>query len=297
MITAVGLDVDATMIRFLERAIAEELPVRFVNLRAAVRGEWHFDLPPAAPAELRFADVHCRLDPGDSYYCRLIDLSSSAETSRERKRWRALVRAFDLWLSAVPGVVANRPSAGHDNSSKPLHGAALAAFDFRVPDTITSSSPERLLAFAADGPTISKAVCGVRADSALVSEEQLRGFQPEQGPILLQRYVAGADARIHVVGDSLVAQRIVSGGVDYRRDADFDDLERFDPPDELAQQLIRTTKALDLEFAGWDFKIDAAGDYWCLEVNPMPGYNPYDHRCDGAISSLLLGRLAGGRLT
>jgi D-alanine-D-alanine ligase-like ATP-grasp enzyme len=51
---------------------------------------------------------------------------------------------------------------------------------------------------------------------------------------------------------------------------------------------VRASNAMGMAFTGWDFKIDAAGQYWCLEVNPMPGYGCYDRRCDGAISTELL---------
>lgn len=294
MITVIGLDVDSTLVRLLEQCLVREVPVQFVNLRAAVRGDWCFELPPASSAVLSFADITCTLSPDGAYYCRLTDLSSLTEAEQERRQWAALLRALDLWLSAVPGVVVNRPNAGHDNSSKPLHEATLTGLGFRVPDSITTSSLDRLLEFVARGPSISKAVCGVRADSMMVAEEDLAAFRPEQGPVHVQRYVPGADVRIHVIGETLVAQRIDSHCVDYRRQGDFDDLVRFDPPDELCEMLVRSTRELGLEFAGWDFKVDDHGQYWCLEVNPMPGYRPYDLRCDAAISMMLLGHLRAG---
>jgi glutathione synthase/RimK-type ligase-like ATP-grasp enzyme len=88
-----------------------------------------------------------------------------------------------------------------------------------------------------------------------------------------------------------VAQRSDTDAIDYRREGGIESLVTFTPPAELSQFLIDATRKIGLEFAGWDFKLDADGKYWCLEVNPMPGYSPYDERCDGAISRALYDHL------
>jgi D-alanine-D-alanine ligase-like ATP-grasp enzyme len=65
----------------------------------------------------------------------------------------------------------------------------------------------------------------------------------------------------------------------------------FDPPVALRDLLVEGTRALSLELAGWDFKIENGDTYWCLEANPMPGFSPYDNLCDGAISRAVLRHL------
>jgi len=293
MITVIGLDVDPVIVRFLEVTLEGDDDVRFVNLRAVVHGRWQLSVPPrAAPAVLCYADRRDELDPDGSYYCRLTDLSSKVADRAERRQWRALIPALDLWLRAAPGMVVNRSNAGSDNSSKPLHEVTLAGFGFNVPDGITTSSARHIREFIAAGPTISKPVCGVRASAALVTAADFESFRPEQGPVHLQRHVPGADARIHVVGESVIAQRLETTAADYRQGGDFDDLTTFDPPDDIVRLVVRATKAIGLEFAGWDFRVGRDDTYWCLEVNPMPGYSPYDRRCDGAISHLLRDHLA-----
>lgn len=293
MITVIGLDVDPVVVRFLEVALQAGDHVRFINLRAAVRGRWQLSVPPqASPAVLSYADRRDELDPNGSYYCRLTDLSSQLADQAERRQWRALIPALDMWLRAVPGMVVNRSNVGSDNASKPLHEATLVGLGFNVPDGITTSSPQRIREFVAAGPTISKAVCGVRASAVLVTMADIEGFRPEQGPIHLQRQVPGSDARIHVVGESVIAQRLETTAADYREGGNFDNLTIFDPPDDIVSLVVSATKAIGLEFAGWDFRIGDDDTYWSLEVNPMPGYSPYDRRCDGAISRLLLGHLS-----
>ncbi len=50
MIVAIGLDVDEPFARFVEGAVAAEVPLRLVNLRAAVEGDWRFEVPARRPA-------------------------------------------------------------------------------------------------------------------------------------------------------------------------------------------------------------------------------------------------------
>jgi hypothetical protein len=292
MIVAIGVDVDDTFATFVQNALDAGTEPRCVNLRVAVDGAWRFDLPAKGPARLLYDGEEIFLSPDDAYFCRLIDLSSGAAPP-VAKRWQGLMAGLRAWLEAAPGRVANRPSGGLHNSSKPLHEAILRGFGLSVPESITSSDPKALRDFARDGPTISKAVSGVRADTIMVTEEDLAAFDGAGGPVHLQRRVPGDDARIHVVGAQVVAQRVEAGAVDYRRDGALARMTVFDPPPALRDRLIESTAALGLAFAGWDFKIDAAGDYWCLEANPMPGYGPYDAHCDGAISRALREYLDG----
>ncbi len=57
----------------------------------------------------------------------------------------------------------------------------------------------------------------------------------------------------------------------------------------LAVKLISATSNLGLVFAGWDFKVSSEdGRVWCLEANPMPGYDGYDRRLGGAVTASLL---------
>jgi hypothetical protein len=294
MIVAIGVDVDETFAGFVDRALDAGVELQVLNLRAAVEGEWRFDVPVHGAARLHYGDVSTKLLPENAFYCRIIDLSSPARDQASAQRWQALIGGLQTWLDFVPGRVVNRWRGGSHNGSKPLHETVLRELGFRVPESITSSEVDELQRFVREGDTISKPVCGVRADAILVTEADFEEFEPFGGPVHLQRFVRGADARIHVVGDRLVAQRVSGGNVDYRRAGDIDEMEVFDPPPALRDLLVEGTRAIGLEFAGWDFKIDDDDVYWCLEANPMPGYSPYDTRCDGAISRELLLHLESG---
>jgi len=291
MIAAIGVDVDETFAKFVQRAMEAGVPLRVVNLRAAVEGTWRFDVPAESAATLDYSDEPIELRPEDSFYCRLIDLSSQVPDINLTLRWHALIGGLRTWLDSVPGLVVNRGLGGGSNSSKPLHEAVLRELGFQVPESVTSSDVDVLKQFVRESPAISKAVCGVRADTMEVSEDDFADFDPEGGPVHLQRLVTGDDARIHVVGDSLVAQRVAASTVDYRRSGGLKEMEVFTPSDEMQNLLFQGTRKLGLAFAGWDFKIDSDERYWCLEANPMPGYSPYDSRCDGAITRQLIAHL------
>ena len=295
MIVAIGLDVDEPLARFVEGAVAAKVPLRLVNLRAAVEGDWRFEVPARGPAVLVQDGQSIELQPDDAYFCRLIDLSSQSTDPQKIRRWHALLSGLRAWLADIPGPVVNRGLAGAHNSSKPLHETILQELGFRVPESITGCDVDELRRFTRDGPTVSKTVCGTRAQTIEITDADLEGFIPESGPIHLQRMVTGADARVHVVGDDIVAQRLSAGTVDYRRGGVMDDLEVFGLPERIRDLVIVGTRHIGLAFAGWDFKIDNDEQYWCLEVNPMPGYSPYDLRCDGAITRALL-RYLGAEL-
>jgi hypothetical protein len=295
MIVAIGLDVDEPFTRFVEGAVGAEVPLQLVNLRAAVEGDWRFEVPARGPAVLVQDGQAIELQPDNAYFCRLIDLSSQIADLLKSRRWHALLSGLRAWLADIPGPVINRGLAGAHNSSKPLHETILQELGFRVPESITGCDVEELRRFTRDGPTVSKTVCGTRAQTIVVSEADLEEFIPESGPIHLQRMVTGADARVHVVGDDIVAQRLSADTVDYRRGGVMDDLEVFELPERIRDLVIAGTRQIGLAFAGWDFKIDSDEQFWCLEVNPMPGYSPYDLRCDGAITRALL-RYLGAEL-
>jgi hypothetical protein len=289
MLMAIGIDSDPTLAHFVRAASAERVPIDLLNLRAAVDGDWRLPLGGGEAALFRFDDRTIELRPDDAVYCRLIDLSSVEGDRETRRRWRALIFGLAAWLEQADGIVVNRPGHAADNSAKPLHEAWLRAAGFDVASTLTSSNGPRLADFAARGATVAKSVAGVRADTRSVTPDSFADFDPSSGPVHLQRRIEGRDVRLHVVDEAVHGELIESDAVDYRTaTARF---MPFQPPAALAAQVVRATRSAGLLFAGWDFKLDCAGRFWCLEANPMPGYDGYDTRADGAISRSLVARL------
>lgn len=288
MIYAFGLRSDNTFAHFLAEAAARGMPVGAIDLRDAIEGEWVFPVGPAATAELSLSDRIIHLQPTDSFYCRVISLAGIESDLQRVRRWHGLCTGLLAWLNAIPGRVVNNGHGCNHNGSKPLHEAILSSNGFAVPASVTTSDPVEIKAFLDEGRTVSKAICGVRADTTEVTEADFVDFQPDGGPVHLQRLIEGDDARIHVVGTEVIAQRVTSHSIDYRKVGDISRLTEFVPEPAIAERVVRVSQAMKMALTGWDFKIDGAGRYWCLEVNPMPGYCSYDRRCGGAISTALL---------
>jgi glutathione synthase/RimK-type ligase-like ATP-grasp enzyme len=116
------------------------------------------------------------------------------------------------------------------------------------------------------------------------SREQIRVT-----PCLIQKLIIGDDVRIHVIDRACFAILIQSDAADYRYARGSVDFTPTDVPANIAKKCLRVTAALGLRFAGIDMKIcETTGRWYCLEVNPMPGYSGYDLRMSGIISEALI---------
>ncbi|WP_182903500.1 RimK family alpha-L-glutamate ligase [Microbispora sp. H10830] len=288
-IHAVGVSVDTTLRRFIERAVATGHEVVFVDLHQIVRHPWRFVLEPGDESAILHDDAGRALPlPRDGrYYARVVDLSPVLPAG-EGRAWRHLVDALLAYLDSIPGPVVNRPGAQSHNGTKPLHEWWLSARGFLVPASLTTSSPDRLRSFLSRrGPAIVKAVSGTRGVAQLVRPGDLADFEPAAGPVHLQEWIDGFDVRVHLVDGQAFAERIDSDSVDYREKDATTRHRAVDVPTTLVSLMDGAAKEMGLLFTGWDFRVDHAGRWWCLEVNPMPGYGSYDRRCAGAISAAL----------
>jgi hypothetical protein len=294
VIFAIGLTSDGTLAHFVGEAARRAAAVTTIDLHDVVAGgDWRLAIPDDGRSWLTAAGQRYDLDADGSYFCRIVDLSS-LENEDNQLRWQGLIAALTAWLDQAPGTVVNRPGVHSDNGCKPLHELNLNRHGFAVPESITSSDRDQLRAFAAVGPTIVKALSGVRADSRLVTRADFDSFDTVQGPVHLQRYIAGNDVRAHVCGSRVYSQEIISSAVDYRTAAEPQVTHApCDLPDGLVARMIDCTRHSCLAFAGWDFKVSEDRQFWCLEANPMPGYDWYDRRLDGAISGGLVDLLTG----
>lgn len=291
MIYAVGVDTDGTFIHFLKEATRQGVPVTAINLRAIVlKGDWQFCIPyEKCRSYVSVSNEKIELDPYGSYYCRPIDLSGVQSDPGLAGLWNSLIVGFNAWLDSIPGIVINRHQSHVHNGTKPYHEAFLLSNGFNVPPSITTSNKKLLLQFLKKGRTIIKACSGIRADSKLIGIKDLERYDPGMGPVHVQRYIEGDDVRVHLVGKKAHAEIIHSSLIDYRNLTEDSRIE-FAPheiPRPLIDNMIKTSSMMGLIFTGWDFKL-RNGTYWCLEANPMPGYDGYDRRCEGKITSSLI---------
>jgi hypothetical protein len=292
VIHAIGVDSDRTLVHFVAQAERFGVLVRPINLRAIAKsGKWRLAIPDDGYSFVTDGEEYIPLDPSSSFFCRLIDLSSVQRDKEGAGLWRNLINGLISWLEHIPGRVINRPGAHAHNFSKPLHEEFLCRSGFTVPKSLTSSNKQELLNFAHNSKVIIKTISGIRANSEVLDIERLeKEFAECRGPIHLQNFVPGGDIRAHVVADTVHSELICGDTADYRASRALSFCAHLLPM-ELENRVINATKDMGLSFAGWDFKLDANGTYWCLEANPMPGYDGYDRRLGGQITESLLQNL------
>jgi hypothetical protein len=284
-----GTKADPVLVHFAAHCVAADVAFAVLDLmEVAEAGEWRLSVPPD-DADVVSGSERVALPDLTGLYVRPIYLGT---TPRQRTRWWGLVEGMTAWMDEAEMPVVNRPGAHQLNSCKPAHYAWLAAHGLRVPPSLLTGDPARVRRFLADGRAVIKPVCGTRATTREIVPADLERMSATDGPVLVQRLIEGDDVRVHVVDEQTYGCRFSSSAIDYRSDRSADRIPIAIPAG-LAGLLVRATAEQGLAFAGWDFKVDAEGSYWCLECNPMPGYSFYDRVSGGAISEALV-RLLGG---
>jgi hypothetical protein len=200
-----------------------------------------------------------------------------------------------LLLQSVPCPVVNRPSGGRANASKPLQMAELSAAGLTVPRWVVTNRRELGTAFAAGCPrgVIYKATSGLRSRVQLVDDDLRLRFDAGTSPTVLQEYIPGRDVRIHTVGDRAFATEMVSSGIDYR----FESTTQYRPAtvdQVLAARCCDIAQAEGLLLAGFDFRVTPEGDWYCLEMNPVPSFLPYEMCSGEPIGDAVLDLFAAG---
>ena len=198
--------------------------------------------------------------------------------------------------SCAKAVVVNRPSAGRSNWSKPFQLRLIAAAGFTVPDTLVTTDPVAACAFLAEHKrVVYKSVSGVRSIVATLDPADAdRLHDVATGPVQFQRWIDGGDVRVHVVGDRWFATAVDSVVDDYRyasRDGADVAMAPTEIPSKLGKRLVALTQRMGLLVSGIDLRLTDSGEWFCLEVNPSPGFTFYEdatgQRVAEAIADLL----------
>jgi hypothetical protein len=181
-------------------------------------------------------------------------------------------------LDHAPFPVINRPAAGPSAGSKPYQMLWLTAAGFTVPRWLVTN--RRLVAAAFAGScrhgAVVKACSGLRSRVRRVDHELLARLDRPTAPVVIQEYVPGCDVRVHTVGCRVFATRIRAGGVDHRFESAGSELDALEAPPAVAHRCLATAAQEGLTLAGFDFRLDTDGRWWCLEMNPAPTFLPYE---------------------
>jgi glutathione synthase/RimK-type ligase-like ATP-grasp enzyme len=202
------------------------------------------------------------------------------------------------WLDITSARVVNRPAAMLPNSSKPYQLMQLMGCGFEVPDTLLTTDPQAAADFwERHGTVVYKAMSGVRSRVSRLTEGH-RERLPDVAvcPTMFQAYVPGADFRCHIVGDEVLACRIMSAADDYRDSAQDGPPEiraEMLPPD-IEEMCRLTAAAMGLLLAGLDLRRTPAGQWYCFEVNPSPAFTYYEQATSQPIAAAIARLLAIG---
>ncbi|NIE94705.1 hypothetical protein F3J09_29145 [Bacillus sp. Ab-1751] len=204
-------------------------------------------------------------------------------------------------LAFYPGVVINRPSRLSLNISKPLQMKAIAGSSNQTVKPIPTflSNVRTNIGTTPANETIVKSISYVRSKVVTLNDERLlHGEGALSCPIQMQPKLQGVCIRAHVCGEAVYAVRIDGEEVDYRY-AEKINMTEFELPQDVETWCLQAARSEGLELAGIDFIYEeAVGLFWCLEINPAPGYHWFEkHLVDSggvpSISRWLLQRLLG----
>jgi glutathione synthase/RimK-type ligase-like ATP-grasp enzyme len=281
--------------------LRSDAPLENVRQLLADRGTPHLFLdqasctrvtvqPVGARLALRVGDLEVPVQNLRGVYLRSYDLGDAVDAA-EHDRLARLSFGLREWAEAVPGHVrvVNRPSAGLSNHSKPRQSAVIERLGFAVPETLLTTDPDAAQAFVAQhGRVIVKSISGTRSIVRIVGPDDDLGAV-RWCPTQFQRFVAGVEYRVHVVGQRLFAHRIRSQSVDYRYGGFT--LEPADLPAPVAARCHALARALGLELAGIDLRFGSDGRWYCWEANTSPAYTSFDGP-DHEIASALADHLS-----
>jgi len=209
----------------------------------------------------------------------------------ERAAFIAERRAgIQYFLNCLPCVVANPPSSGRSNGSKPYQMRLLANAGFEVPKWVVTSEESVVREFARTcrHGAIYKSCSGLRSKVRPLDREVFQRLRDGTTPVVVQEYIKGKDVRVHVVRRRCLATEVISNGIDYRFETEGNEFRSTSAPDPIEELCSTVAEAEGLTIAGFDFRVTADGRWYCLEVNPVPTFLPYEMATGQPIADALL---------
>jgi glutathione synthase/RimK-type ligase-like ATP-grasp enzyme len=277
------------------------VPSLFLDQRAAAQTTLRMEVGAGITGVLTVFDQTVQLQDIHAIYPRPHELTSFASTVEEIRGGHAaaLHAALSVWLDVTPAFVLNRPAAMTLNASKPYQAAMIEAAGFRTPPTLLTTDPDAAVRFRdRHGTIIYKSISAMRSIVArLRAEDGARLRDVTWCPTQFQRRIGGFEVRVHVVGDSVFASRVISDADDYRYASltgqDMD-IVSFELPAEIAFLCRKVTTALGYVIAGIDLRCED-DEWYCFEANPSPSFTYYEQRTGqpiaAAVAELLVASL------
>lgn len=231
-------------------------------------------------------------------FAALPEAGSLAKEPSVYQHYEQLFSFINIWIEIAGCKVVNKASAMSSNASKPYQLALIQPY-FKVPDTLITNNILDVEAFEKVYPAIIyKSASSVRSIVKTTGVQNNPALQAiRYCATLFQQRLQGTNYRVHVVDKEVFATRADTDTVDYRyshRDGKETNLLAVKLKAEISEKCIALAKKLQLPFAGIDLFLTTAGEWYCFEVNPSPGFSYFEAATDQPISYAVACYLAKG---
>lgn len=280
----------------------EGMPCRkiFVNQRAVLSTSIDIKVGARVEGVLRAQEAAVRLSAVKAVYLRPYEareLPNVVRAGENSALWRRAIELQDIllsWAEVTPALVLNRASHMASNSSKPYQCALIALHGFRVPETLITTDPHAALEFQKQHKQIVyKSVSSVRSIvTRMTREHHDRIADIAACPTQFQRYIAGTDYRVHVVGRRTFACTVTADADDYRYAEGPVEMKACKLPRDLRDRCVRMARSMNLALAGIDLRRTPRGDWYCYEVNPSPAFTTFEAKTGQPIAQAVAQLLA-----
>ncbi len=222
-----------------------------------------------------------------------LNLSSAAQFTYISERRAGLHYFFER----APFTVINRPGAGRSNGSKPLQMDILQTLGFIVPPWIATNDEMMARDFVREckADVIYKACSGLRSKVGIFGKGMLAKFKDGTSPTILQEYIEGREIRVHVVGERTFGTETFGRSMTKGRRTGRAGYKAAEIPAEIAELCCKAAGVEELTLAGLDFRIDKENTWFCLEMNPVPTFMPYELATGQPIAEAILGEFSRKR--
>lgn len=181
------------------------------------------------------------------------------------------------FLSFYPGTVINRPGGDILNLSKPRQMTAIANINPQCVSGIkTNMSNHTRIEHLDLKRHIVKSMSNIRSNVVCLSHFSGSNTHDKTPmPVHIQSKLQGTNIRVHVCGQAVFSVAIEAKDIDYRYSDEIQG-QWIELPQKINHWCLEVCNLEQLLFAGIDLFLSEAGQWFCFEVNPSPGYHFFE---------------------
>jgi glutathione synthase/RimK-type ligase-like ATP-grasp enzyme len=256
-----------------------QFPDRTVSMKEVSAVWWRRPQPFGIPAEVK--------DPAARHFA-----MSEAATAFQGM-WQS---SRALWINNI-----QRDAAA---SHKPYQLALAKEIGLRIPETLITNDPEEAREFwsALPGQVVYKpftaSVASWRETRVVKPDEERMAESVRLAPVIFQKYVAGRDLRITVIGDRVFPAETDARQGEYHVDVRLNTGLHYrchELPAAVQEKLLILMRRLGLEYGAIDMRVTPEGEYVFFEVNPAGQFLYVELATGMKIAAALADHLAAGK--